>query len=89
MTTEIDYEKVTIDILNDYIREFKKKEYIATIDSHLVNNLEIDSLDLIEIIIKITKYLSIPFDIENDIQNQPSTVKELVLLLKNHVASHK
>ena len=83
MTTEIDYEKITIDTLNEYIREIKKKEFVATIDSHLINDLDIDSLDTIELAFMIEEKFGVKISIDQMMTLQLLTVRDVVSFFKD------
>lgn len=78
MTNKIDYEKIVIDTLNEFIRDFKKKDYIATIDSDLINDLDIDSLDTIELAFLVEEKFGIKISIDEMMDLQLSTVRDVV-----------
>lgn len=82
MTTEIDYEKITIDTLNEYIREIKKKEFVATINSHLINDLDIDSLDTIELAFMVEEKFGVKISIDQMMTLQLLTVRDVVSFFK-------
>lgn len=82
METEINYEKITIDTLNEYIREIKKKEFIATIDSHLINDLDIDSLDTIELAFMVEEKFGVKISIDQMMTLQLLTVRDVVSFFK-------
>lgn len=84
MATEINYEKITIDLLNFYIKEVKKKEYLATIDSHLINDLDIDSLDTIELAFLIEEKHGISISIDQMMSLQLLTVRDVISFFKNN-----
>lgn len=78
MTNKIDYEKIVIDTLNEFIKDFKKKDYIATIDSDLINDLDIDSLDTIELAFLVEEKFGIKISIDEMMGLQLSTVRDIV-----------
>lgn len=84
MATEINYEKITIDLLNFYIKEVKKKEYVAAIDSHLINDLDIDSLDTIELAFLIEEKHGISISIDQMMSLQLLTVRDVISFFKNN-----
>jgi acyl carrier protein len=83
MTTEIDYEKITIDTLNEFLRDVKKKEIVATIESHLINDLNIDSLDTIELAFMVEKKFGIKISIDQMMTLQLLTVRDVVSFFKD------
>jgi acyl carrier protein len=84
MTTETDYEKIIITSLNEYLKEVKKKEIIATIDSHLINDLNIDSLDTIELAFIVEEKFGIDVSIDHMMTMQLTTVKDIIEFFKTN-----
>jgi acyl carrier protein len=78
MTTKMDYEKITLDTINLYIKEVKKKDYVANINSKLIDDLDIDSLDTIELALSIEEKFGIEISVDQMMTLQLTTVKEVV-----------
>jgi acyl carrier protein len=89
MTNKIDYEQITIDTLNEYIREVKKKEFVATIDSHLINDLDIDSLDTIELAFLVEEKFGVKISIDTMMGLQLATVRDIVSFFKEEQNDQK
>jgi acyl carrier protein len=80
----INFEQTTIDTLSEYIKNVKKQDKEVLLDSHLVNDLDIDSLDAIELAFLIEEKHGISIDIDKIMQIQVYTVREVVEFIKKN-----
>lgn len=80
----INIEKTTIDTLSDYIKNVKKQDKQVSLESHLINDLDIDSLDTIELAFLIEQKHGVTVDIDKIMQVQVYTVAQLVDFIKNN-----
>ena len=80
----INFEQTTIDTLSEYIKNVKKQDKEVSLDSHLVNDLDIDSLDTIELAFLIEEKHGISIDIDKIMQIQVYTVREVVEFIKKN-----
>jgi acyl carrier protein len=80
----INLEQTTIDTLSNYIKNVKKQDKEVKLDSHLINDLDIDSLDTIELAFLLEEGYGVSIDIDKIMQVQVYTVSELVEFIKNN-----
>jgi acyl carrier protein len=74
---KLNYLEITLSTLNKYLKESKKSEIIAVNDSKLIDDLSIDSLDMIELSFLMQDEFSIEIDPEKIIEHNIKTVKDL------------
>ena len=80
----INLEQTTIDTLSNYIKNVKKQDKEVKLDSHLINDLDIDSLDTIELAFLLEEGYGVSIDIDKIMQVQVYTVSELIEFIKNN-----
>ena len=80
----INLEQTTIDTLSNYIKNVKKQDKEVKLDSHLINDLDIDSLDTIELAFLLEEGYGVSIDIDKIMQVQVYTVSELVEFIRNN-----
>ena len=81
-------EQIVLDTINRYLKEDKNSEITATLDSILVNDLDIDSLDTIELGLQVEEEYKIQIPIEEMMSSNLITVSDIVNFIKNYEAIH-
>lgn len=82
--TEFNYELIVIEALRDYIKNVKKKDYEVTLESRLMDDLGIDSLDTIEIGFSVEEKLGIKVPVDLLMTITVHKVSDLVDFLKKN-----
>lgn len=77
------YQEQVILILQKHVSEVKNKECVVNIDSHLKNDLDLDSLDVVEILINFEKNLGLKIPTDLIISFYPKTVKDILIFIEN------
>ena len=80
----INYEQLTIDVLSKYLLEVKQLEKEINLQSKLYDDLEIDSLDTVEIAFSIQEEYGIDIDIDKIMSIEISTVQDIVNFIKTY-----
>jgi len=80
---ELDFLKITLDTLNKYLKESKKSEIVANKDSKLIDDLSIDSLDMIELSFMVQDEFSVEIEPEKLIHLNIDTVEDLSKIFQN------
>lgn len=78
------FEEITINTLSEYIKNVKKQDKEVTLQSHLINDLDIDSLDTIELAFLVEEKFGIPVDIDKMMHIQLLTVQQVAEFFKNN-----
>lgn len=78
------FEEITINTLSEYIKNVKKQDKEVTLESHLVNDLDIDSLDTIELGFLIEEQFGIKVDFDKMMVIQLLTVQQVAEFFKNN-----
>lgn len=81
---QINHELAVIQTIDFYIKNVKKKDYIVLLNSHLVNDLGIDSLDVIELGFLLEEKFSIKIEIDLLMGISASYVSDLVKFIKDN-----
>jgi acyl carrier protein len=81
------YQEEVISILEKHLLEVKKKLTTVHIDSNLKNDLDLDSLDVVEILINFEKNLELKIPTDSIISFYPKTVKDILIFIENHEAN--
>jgi acyl carrier protein len=85
----MDYNTATLEVLNSYLKEVKKSDIVATLESHLINDLNIDSLDVIEMTFIMEEKYKISVEVEQMMMANLMTVAEVAIFLqKNDKTTH-
>lgn len=82
--TEFNYELIVIEVLNDYIKNVKKNNYEAKLDSRLMDDLGIDSLDTIEIGFMVEEKFGIKVPVDLLMTMTVHRVSDLIDFLKKN-----
>ena len=77
-------EEITINTLSEYIKNVKKQDKVVTLQSHLINDLDIDSLDTIELGFLVEEKFDIKVDFDKMMVIQLLTVQQVADFFKNN-----
>jgi acyl carrier protein len=81
----MNFNEITIETISSYIKNVKKEDREVKLESHLVNDLNIDSLDVIELCFLIEEKHKIKVNLEEMMTIQLPTVQEVANFFKrNH-----
>lgn len=83
----MDYETKTIEIISAYLGKVKKNNQEITLDSKLVN-IDIDSLDTIEISFLLEEEFKTYIEPNDLMKMNAESVKDLVNFIKKHVEAN-
>jgi acyl carrier protein len=86
METNID--QIVLETINRYLKEDKKSDAIATLESLLVNDLDIDSLDTIELGLQVEEVHKVEIPIEEMMAANLLTVADIVNFIKKYHGIH-
>jgi acyl carrier protein len=78
------FEEITINTLSEYIKNVKKQDKEVTLESHLINDLDIDSLDTIELGFLIEEKFGIKVDFDKMMVIQLLTVQQVAEFFKSN-----
>lgn len=78
------FEEITINTLSEYIKNVKKQDKEVTLQSHLIDDLDIDSLDTIELGFLIEEQFGIKVDFDKMMVIQLLTVQQVAEFFKNN-----
>jgi acyl carrier protein len=82
--TEFNYELIVIEVLNDYIKNVKKNNHEAKLESRLMDDLGIDSLDTIEIGFMVEEKFGIKVPVDLLMTMTVHRVSDLIDFLKKN-----
>lgn len=85
----INHEQEIIITLQDFIKNVKNQDKIVTLESHLINDLDIDSLDVVEIGFLVEKKYKYHVDMDAIFSAQILFVHELVEFFKSRTDDSK
>jgi len=80
--TNID--QIVLDTINRFLKEDKKCDIVATPESILVEDLDIDSLDTIELGLQVEEEYHIEMPIEEMMASNLVTVNDIITFVKNY-----
>jgi acyl carrier protein len=83
-----DIEQIVLNSINRYLKEDKNSDLIATKDSILVNDLDIDSLDTIELGLQVEEEYKVTVPLEEMMASNLITVNDIIVFIKNYHAIH-
>ena len=83
----MDYETKTVEIISAYLGKVKKNNQEITLDSKLVN-IDIDSLDTIEISFLLEEEFKTYIEPNDLMKMNAESVKDLVDFIKKHVEAN-
>ena len=73
----MDYNSITLEVINAYLKDVKKCEIVANLDSNLYNDLTIDSLDTIELCFIVEEKYKITVEIDEMMRANLMTVRQV------------
>ena len=82
-------ELVLIEKIKSYIKEEKNKDIDVNLQSKIVDDLDLDSLDLVEINFLIQEELNINIEFDQFFSCKLTEVNDILILIKNHDALQK
>jgi acyl carrier protein len=77
-------DQIVLDTINRYLKEDKKSDAVATPDSILVDDLDIDSLDTIELGLQVEEEHGVEMPIEEMMGSNLVTVNDIITFVKNY-----
>jgi acyl carrier protein len=81
---QFNYESIVIEVLDDYIKNVKKNNYEVKLESRLMDDLGIDSLDTIEIGFMVVEKFGIKVPVDLLLTMTVPKVSDLVDFLKKN-----
>lgn len=80
----MDYNSITLEVINAYLKDVKKCDIVANLDSNLYNDLTIDSLDTIELCFIVEEKYKISVEVEDMMRANLMTVKQVAEFLSKY-----
>ena len=80
----MDYNSITLEVINAYLKDVKKCEIVANLDSNLYNDLTIDSLDTIELCFIVEEKYKITVEIDEMMRANLMTVRQVSEFLSKY-----
>jgi acyl carrier protein len=85
---ENNIDQIVLETINRYLKEDKASDVVATLDSLLVNDLDIDSLDTIELGLQVEEVHKVEIPIEEMMAANLLTVADIVNFIKKYHGIH-
>jgi acyl carrier protein len=77
-------DEIVLDTINRFLKEDKKSDAVATPESILVDDLDIDSLDTIELGLQVEEEYNVEIPIEEMMGSNLVTVNDIIVFIKNY-----
>lgn len=83
---QYDIEQIVLNSINRYLKEDKNSDLVATKESILVNDLDIDSLDTIELGLQVEEEYKVTVPLEEMMASNLVTVDDIINFIKKYHA---
>jgi acyl carrier protein len=85
---QYDIEQIVLNSINRYLKEDKNSDLVATKESILVNDLDIDSLDTIELGLQVEEEYKVTVPLEEMMASNLVTVDDIINFIKKYHATN-